>query len=175
MHPIKLRYVLILVIWLPVTAFAQLRKHGPPRQAADKASVRAQARQQASDTLSLPFWDDFSFASGHPSVSLWAISKTVFVNDDQGINPPSINVATFDGYNENGMPYSTVANEAGYGDTLTSLPINLAAVDLLYRNSIYLSFFYQAGGNSDIPNPGDFLRLEFRSTEGWKEIHKFEV
>jgi hypothetical protein len=171
-RPIKLFCVLFLVLWLPVTAFAQLRKYGPPRQFVD-TFLTQQARQHA--TLTLPFWDDFSFAKGYPVDLLWSVNTSVFVNDGQGINPPSINVATFDGYDENGLPYSTVAEETGYGDTLESQPIDLTAVLPQHRDSIYLSFFYQAGGNSDIPNPGDFLRLEFKSTEGWVEIYKFEV
>lgn len=173
-HLIKLRYVLILIIWLPATALAQLKKY-PVSQAPVKKQVVQQARQQAGEPLLLPFWDDFSFTTGHPVDSLWVVNRSVFVNNGQGIHPPSLNVATFDGFNENGVPYSTAINETSYGDTLTSQPINLAAVDAMYRNSIYLSFFYQAGGNSDIPNPGDFLKLEFRSVEGWREIHKFEV
>lgn len=172
MRPIKLLCVLFLVLWLPVTAFAQLRKYGPPRQFVD-TSLTQQARQHA--TLTLPFWDDFSFAKGYPVDLLWSVNTSVFVNDGQGINPPSINVATFDGYDENGLPYSNVAEETGYGDTLESQPIDLDAVLSQHRDSIYLSFFYQAGGNSDIPNPGDFLKLEFKSTEGWVEIYKFEV
>lgn len=175
MHPIKLRYVLFLLIWLPVAAFAQLKKYGPGRQAPAKISVSQQTRQQAGEPLSLPFWDDFSFASGYPVDSLWAINHSVFVNDGQGINPPSLNVATFDGYNENGLPYSSVPDETGYADTLESQPIKLADVPPQYQDSVYLSFFYQLGGNSDIPNPGDFLILEFKTTEGWEEIHKFEV
>lgn len=176
MHPIKLCYVLILVIWLPVTAFAQLKKSAPARQAPDKeGSVLKHARQQAGEPLSLPFWDDFSNSIGHPDDSLWIINRAVFVNDGQAISPPSINVATFDGYNENGIPYSTVPEETGYRDTLESQFIKLADVLPQYQNSIYLSFFYQAGGNSEIPDPGDFLRLEFKSTEGWREIYRFKV
>lgn len=174
MRPIKLLCALFLVLWLPVTAFAQLRKYGPPRQFVN-TSLTQQARQHVTVPRTLPFWDDFSFATGHPVDSLWILNRSVFVNDGQGINPPSINVATFDGYDEDGLPYSNVAEETGYGDTLESQPIDLTAVLPQHRDSIYLSFFYQAGGNSDIPNPGDFLRLEFKSTEGWREIYKFEV
>jgi hypothetical protein len=174
-RPIKLLCVLFLVLWLPVTAFAQLKKYGPARQAPNQASVLKSARQQAGDPLSLPFWDDFSFSTGHPADSLWIINHTVFVNDGQAINPPSLNVATFDGYNENGVPYSTVPEETSYRDTLESQFIKLADVLPEHRNSIYLSFFYQAGGNSEIPDPGDFLKLEFKSTEGWKEIYRFKV
>lgn len=174
MHLIKLRYVLLLLLWLPVTAFGQLRKVALTRQAPDK-TFAARAKQKADAPLLLPFWDDFSFASGHPQDSLWVTNKTVFVNDGQAINPPSLNVATFDGYNENGIPYSTVSEETGYRDTLESQPINLNVVPAMYRNSIYLSFFYQAGGNSEIPDPGDFLKLEFKSTTGWQEIYRFKV
>lgn len=174
MYPINLRYALLLFICLPIPAFAQLIKLAPARHTPAKTTVHS-ARQLAGEPLSLPFWDDFSFANGHPSDSLWIINKTVFVNDGQAVNPPSINVATFDGYNENGMPYSTVAEETGYRDTLESQLIKLADVPAMYRNSIYLSFFYQAGGNSEIPDPGDFLKLEFKSTEGWREIHRFTV
>jgi hypothetical protein len=174
-HPIKLRYVLFLVIWLPVSAFAQLKKSGLAHQAPDKSSVLKHARKQAGEPLSLPFWDDFSRSTGHPDDSLWIINHTVFVNDGQAINPPSLNVATFDGLDENGLPYSTISEETGYRDTLESQFINLATVLPAHKNSIYLSFFYQAGGNSEIPEPGDFLKLEFKSTEGWEEIYRFKV
>lgn len=174
MHLIKLRYALLLAFCLPATAFAQLRKQGPARTAPIQTSIVKSARQQA-DALSLPFWDDFSFTSGHPVDSLWIVNKSVFVNDGQAINPPSMNVATFDGYNENGLPYSIIPEETGYGDTLESQPIKLGDVLPIYQNSIYLSFFYQAGGNSEIPDPGDFLKLEFKSENGWEEIYKFKV
>jgi hypothetical protein len=177
-HSIKLRYVLLLAIWLPVTAFAQLKKSGPARQTTAKASVTKNARMHAGDTLtlSLPFWDDFSVPDGHLAhPSHWIINEKVFVNDGQAINPPSINVASFDGYNENGLPYSTIPEDTGYGDTLASQFIDLDAVAAMYRDDIYLSFFYQAGGNSDIPNEDDYLKLEFKSDKGWREIHKFEV
>lgn len=174
MYPFNLRYILFLFICLPLSSFAQLIKLAPARHSPTKTTVLS-ARQLAGEPLSLPFWDDFSFASGHPSDSLWIINHTVFVNDGQAINPPSINVATFDGYNENGIPYSTVAEETGYRDTLESQFIKLADVPAMYRNNIYLSFFYQAGGNSETPDPGDFLKLEFKSTEGWIEIHRFTV
>lgn len=174
-HPIKLRYVLFLVICLPVTAFAQLKKYGPARQTPDKVSVLKNARQQAGVPIALPFWDDFSFTSGHPHDSLWLINNTVFVNDGQAIKPPSINVATFDGYDENGIPYSTIPEETGYRDTLESQLILMGDVLPEHQNSIYLSFFYQAGGNSEIPDPSDFLKLEFKSTDGWEEIFRFKV
>lgn len=169
-------YVLLLLLWLPAVAFSQIKQYAPARKASAKAPLAINAKRHTVNPVSLPFWDDFSFAKGHHADSLlWIVNDKVFVNDGQAINPPSINVATFDGYNENGRPYSTVALETGYGDTLESQPIRMADVPAQYRNAIYLSFFYQAGGNSEMPNPSDFLKLEFRSTAGWVEIHRFSI
>lgn len=169
-------YVLLLLLWLPAVAFSQIKQYAPARKASAKAPLAIHAKRHTVNPVSLPFWDDFSFAKGHHADSLlWIVNDKVFVNDGQAINPPSINVATFDGYNENGRPYSTVALETGYGDTLESQPIRMADVPVQYRDSIYLSFFYQAGGNSEMPNPSDFLKLEFRSTAGWVEIHRFTI
>ncbi|HMV09614.1 MAG TPA: T9SS type A sorting domain-containing protein [Cyclobacteriaceae bacterium] len=176
MQNLKTGYILLLFFWLPAVAFSQIRQYAPGRKAAPKTSIAVNAKRHAVNPVSLPFWDDFSFAKGHHADSLlWIVNDKVFVNDGQAINPPSINVATFDGYNENGRPYSTVPLETGYGDTLESQPIRMADVAAQYRDKIYLSFFYQAGGNSEMPNPSDFLKLEFKSTEGWVEIHRFSI
>ncbi|MFN8333762.1 MAG: T9SS type A sorting domain-containing protein [Cyclobacteriaceae bacterium] len=176
MQNLKTGYILLLFFWLPAVAFSQIKQYAPGRKASPKAAIAVNAKRHAVNPVSLPFWDDFSFAKGHHADSLlWIVNDKVFVNDGQAINPPSINVATFDGYNENGRPYSTVPLETGYGDTLESQPIRMADVAAQYRDKIYLSFFYQAGGNSEMPNPSDFLKLEFKSTEGWVEIHRFSI
>lgn len=167
---------LLLLFCLPVAAFSQIRLYGPARKAPAKVATFTTAKRHAINPVALPFWDDFSFANGtHADSLLWIDNDKVFVNDGQAINPPSINVATFDGYNANGRPYSTVALETGYGDTLESQPILLGNVPVPDRDKIYLSFFYQAGGNSEMPNPSDFLKLEFKSTTGWVEIHRFTI
>lgn len=169
-------YYLLLLLCLPVVAFSQIKQYGPARKAPEKVAPSINAKRHAVNPVALPFWDDFSFAKGtHADSLLWIDNDKVFVNDGQAINPPSINVATFDGYNASGRPYSSVALETGYGDTLESQPILLGDVPVQYRDSIYLSFFYQAGGNSEMPNPSDFLKLEFKSTTGWVEIHRFTI
>jgi Secretion system C-terminal sorting domain len=176
MQNVKSGYLLLLLLWLPAVAFSQIRQYAPGRKVSAKAAVSANAKRHAVNPVSLPFWDDFSFAKGYRADSLlWIVNDKVFVNDGQAINPPSINVATFDGYNENGLPYSTVSLETGYGDTLESQPIRMGDVATQYRDKIYLSFFYQAGGNGEMPNPSDFLKLEFKSSGGWVEIHKFTI
>jgi len=103
---------------------------------------------------------------------MWVNNKTVYVNSGQAINPPTINVATFDGLNELGLPYNSTDNlDYGYRDTLESQPIKMTEVTLPFRNSVFLSFFYQAGGHGEPPDPGDFLRLEFKKDDGtWVPI-----
>jgi hypothetical protein len=129
--------------------------------------------------LSLPFWDDFSFATNdYPEESLWFKSRQVLVSSEQAINPPSINVATFDGLNENGTPYTQNPNDIldfGYRDTLESQPIKMTEVGLAQRNSVFLSFYYQCGGNGEPPDPNDFLRVEFKSITGWKSVLTLNV
>lgn len=161
---------------MPAAAFAQLKQYGPGREPGVKTPALKTARLKAA-SLNLPFWDDFSSVTDQQADPLkWIVNGQVFVNNGQAINPPSINVATFDGYNQNGMPYSTDPLKSGAGDSLESQPIDLDVVDAMYRNSIYLSFTYQAGGNSEMPDPDDYLKLEFKSKDhGWIEMARYRV
>lgn len=138
------------------------------------SSYTASARTKTLTQLSLPFWDDFSFAqTQNPTLSLWNKSNQVLVNSEQGFNPPTLNVATFDGFNENGTPYTQNPNDIldfGYRDTLESQAIKMTEVNLASRNTVFLSFFYQWGGNGEPPDPNDFLRVEFKSINGWKSV-----
>lgn len=165
------------MLGVQAAGFAQLKQYGPAGNAAGKTPVSENAKQLAADPLTLPFWDDFSSVNNHqPDPLKWVVNDQVFVNDGQAINPPSINVATFDGYDGNGIPYSTDPLTSGLGDSLESQTIDLAAVAESYRDSIYLSFTYQAGGNSEMPNPDDYLMLEFKSKDhGWIEMGRFRV
>lgn len=104
---------------------------------------------------------------------MWINNRTVHVNSGQAINPPTINVASFDGLNELGLPYNSTDNlDYGYRDTLESQPIKMTEVLLPDQNSVFLSFSYQAGGHGEPPDPGDFLRLEFKKNDGTWEIIK---
>lgn len=115
----------------------------------------------AQTPLSLPFFDDFSTASGRPGLdqpdpTLWQPGSGVYINNTMAIGQPTVNVASFDGLQANGRPY--VQNNPlaqGYTDTLASLPINLAA--LAAADSVYLSFYWQAKGQGELPDPGDSL------------------
>src|SRR5665213_1024999 len=113
------------------------------------------------DTLSLPFFDDFSSGTSvYPDRNKW-FDKNVFINDGFAINPPTVGVATFDGIDSVGFPYSNTNLEYG-ADTLTSKYINLTANSLPTDSTIYLSFFYQSAGNGNTPDDGDSLILQFK-------------
>ena len=113
---------------------------------------------RTTNSLSLPFLDDFSYNSYFPDNLLWEDSS-VFVNRSYPINPVTIGVATFDGLDANGMAYDILASTQGKrADSLTSKAIDLSAVD-----SAYLLFYYQAEGLGDHPQTEDSLVLEFLS------------
>ncbi len=116
----------------------------------------------------IPFIDDFSFRSPYPDPDKWADS-TVFVNDGFGIHPPSIGVATFDGLGPDGIPYSNGANAHGRADSLTTWPLKLDG--LTPADSLYLSFFYQAGGYGNHPESNDSLVVQFLANNGqWRTV-----
>ncbi len=93
---------------------------------------------------------------------LWEPFSGVFINNSYGVDPPSVGVATFDGTDFNGLPYSATYS-VGYCDTLTSLPIDLSGIPLNQSNSVYLSCYIQAGGQAQQLNPDrtDNIVVEF--------------
>lgn len=127
----------------------------------------------------LPFWDDFSITSDSPdNIRVWGSdttlqwdynsSKNVYVNATLAINPPSYKVATFDGLDANGSFHP--GNDVGLADELTS-----TIIDLQGKANVVLSFYWQAGGNVEIPDEGDSLVLQFYSpnietNEGWRTV-----
>ena len=97
-----------------------------------------------------PSADDFD--------KIW-IDQDVFLNDNYAINPWTIGVATFDGLNEAGYPHDwTISGTSDWADQLTSKPIDLSQKGV--GDSLYLSFYYQAGGRGDAPELDDSLVLE---------------
>ncbi|UXP31437.1 T9SS type A sorting domain-containing protein [Reichenbachiella agarivorans] len=119
------------------------------------------------DTLELPFWDDFSWSLLHADSSLWNIenSQNVFINLTMAIKPPSIGVATFDGTNALGLPYSDETTALD-NDILESKPINLANLEA--ADNVYLSFYWQREGYAEKPEPDDSLFVSFlNADEKW--------
>ena len=113
------------------------------------------------DTISLPFFDDFSAGNSvYPDQTKWR-DKCVFINDGMAIDPPTVGVATFDGINQYGFPYFLTSLEYT-ADTLTSQFINLDSTTFSTDTTVFLSFFYQSSGNGNAPDDGDSLVLQFK-------------
>ncbi|WP_207431305.1 T9SS type A sorting domain-containing protein [Sabulibacter ruber] len=124
------------------------------------------------DTLSLPFFDDFAKTDGTPDAARWHSRGGVNVSNRFAANPPTIFAASFDGLKADGLPYGS-ANTAGPTDTLTSKPINLGFFQP--QDSIYLSFYWQAGGLVDAPDFSSSglysLQLEFKDASNtWASV-----
>ncbi|MCC6372439.1 MAG: T9SS type A sorting domain-containing protein [Bacteroidia bacterium] len=127
------------------------------------------AAKTNSTSTFLPFIEDFSYAPtrNYPVINKWTDS-TVYVNTGFALAPPSIGVATFDGLNKHGYPYSPTVinlNLSSKADTLTSQPINLSitanSLVLQPADKVGISFYYQAGGKGDYPELTDSLMLDF--------------
>ncbi|MCF8256955.1 MAG: T9SS type A sorting domain-containing protein [Flavobacteriales bacterium] len=130
--------------------------------------------QRASDTLTLPFFDDFAEpfsrenvpADLYPDTNLW-IGRSVYINNHMAVNPISIGVATFDGLDERGQAYGFGFAIPTASDTLQSKPIDLSSK----QDTVYLSFHYQAQGRGLAPAVNDRLTLEFKDTaNAWQEV-----
>lgn len=106
-----------------------------------------QAKQN--QALSLPFRDDFSYERSFPNPNLWSEAQ-VYINRTWAKSPISLGVATFDGLNEFGRPYKINGGDSAC-DHLSSQIIDLSNP----QDSVYLSFFYQAGGWGEPPAAGD--------------------
>ena len=141
-----------------------------PKEATEKK--KDSYRTQSIDPVVLPFWDDFSSVrDGYPKSNLWEFGKSVWVNDGMGINPPSLNVATFDGLDSLGKPYNVNDVLAkGFADKLVSAPIRMDLLSAADRTRIFISFFYEFHGNGEPPDVGDLLSLSFKNSSGGWEV-----
>lgn len=128
--------------------------------------------------LDLPFFDDFSYAdkTPYPSINNW-LDSNAYINYGFAKAPITLGVATFDGLNKKGYPYSinVPVSYSGVADTLTSRPINLKATNThtyVAADSLFLTFYYQAEGNGDAPEPNDSLSVDFwkPNQHKWKKV-----
>lgn len=125
------------------------------------------------DTLTLPFFEDFAENSHTPNPNRWT-GRQVWLNAGFAQSLPNIQSATFDHLDEWGQPYSALdQNDRSYADTLCSQPINLqfykdgsTTVNYKPSDSVYLSFFVERGGWGDSPESTDSLLLQFKTTTG---------
>lgn len=134
---------------------------------AGKGNTAGNARLKVQlEPLSLPFWDDFS--SGSIDSLKWQ-NRGAVASLNIGMDPPSIGVVYLDGVDGQGKAYSAALLENGEGDQLLSQQIELSS----YRpaDSLYLSFFWQAGGKAEMPDENDQLELYFLNANGeWVQV-----
>ena len=130
------------------------------------------ARLKDLGPITLPFWDDFSTSTQQVDTNWWDPNSQVQViaRPGIGINPPSLNVVTFDGVDAIGNPYSAGTSD-GYVDSLISRKIDLTRVQPDLRNSVFLSFYYQAKGLGEAPEELDSLILYMRRADStWRKV-----
>lgn len=113
----------------------------------------------ASDTLSLPFFEDFSGNSISPDPGKWE-DNNVFINNTYSNRQRTRGIATFDAINSRGQLYESSSSAGFMADQLTSQPLDL---EYPATASIWFSFMYEAGGLSDAPEAADSLSLQFYS------------
>jgi len=137
---------------------------------ANKSLSESTKSTQSADTLELPFFDDFSDSYIYPNSKRWE-DKFAFINNTYSVKQISAGVATLDALDSDGRLYETASSFVFEADHLTSKPINL---NYNSDDNIYLSFFYEAGGLSDKPEPGDSLVLQFwaPAEQEWFRIWK---
>lgn len=126
----------------------------------------------AADTLSLPFFEDFSGSSVTPDPQKWTDSY-VFINNTYSDRQITKGVATFDAIDDRGRLYETPTPAAFMADQLTSKPLNLSFAP---SSNIWFSFLYEAGGLSDAPEQGDSLSLQFYSpvSDTWYSVWRIQ-
>src|SRR6056300_1054547 len=95
----KFRFTLYF-LGIAIMGYAQVEEHSSALVNAPLGSFST----ESSDTIDLPFMDDFSYPSERPSEILWQDAK-VWINDQMPLFQNSLGVATFDGLNEFGFAY----------------------------------------------------------------------
>lgn len=152
--------VLLLLLGFSQEVLAQFQQL--PTPVSPSKSINKNLRQ-LENKLSLPFWDDFSTKG---------IDSTKWINEGATHSftvanaAPSIGVLLLDGVDERGRPYSNVLVEQGITDAISSNPIDLSSITSEEGNTVFLSFFWQAGGKAEMPDINDNLSLFFRDTLG---------
>jgi hypothetical protein len=137
-----------------------------------KGSQKINKGITSSDTLELPFYDDFSNQSVFPDIKKW-IDDYVYINNTYSDRQITTGIATFDALDNSGRLYETASSSGFKADQLTSQPVNL---NYSPSENIWLSFFYQAGGLGDSPESKDSLTLQFLAPDEntWYSVWKVD-
>lgn len=161
-------FYLLMFLIIAHCANAQLIVQPLKTEIVENARISSSQNQ----TITLPFWDDFSTSIGKLDTTWWTVGsqQQVLIKSGIGIDPPSLGVVTFNGVNVIGQPYLPSPTDGGV-DSLVSQYIDLTQVPSNLRNTVYLSFFYQFKGLGEAPEEEDSLILYFKNLDGsWDKM-----
>ncbi|MCM0042586.1 MAG: T9SS type A sorting domain-containing protein [Algoriphagus sp.] len=158
-----LQILLLLAFWsLSSPIYAQFITFGPIHRTSGALLLEKSPEARQATTVTIPFWDDFS--KGIQS-NKW-IAKGASYTETIGNKAPSLGMALFNGVDELGRAYSIQQKDQGESDYLTSVPLDLSGIDLPLKTSLYLSFYWQAGGKAEVPDSNDRLTLQVLTPAG---------
>jgi len=92
--------------------------------------------------------------------------KGVSYTETIGNKAPSLGMVLFNGVDELGRAYSLQEKDQGESDYLTSISLDLSGIDASQKTSLFLSFYWQAGGKAEVPDSNDRLSLQILTPAG---------
>ncbi|WP_192349432.1 T9SS type A sorting domain-containing protein [Algoriphagus sp. Y33] len=153
---------LATALFISTLAYGQLVEFAPIQNQKIKPQNPSAQQGRILENNTLPFWDDFS--QGIDTLK-WTVSGASYT-ETIGLNAPSIGMILLDGVGANGNPYSLSERDQGETDYLTSKPFDLSSLNSSDKESLFLSFFWQAAGRAELPDEGDQLTLQVLTPEG---------
>ena len=169
MKPIRLLQILLpLAFWsLSSPIYAQFVTFGPVHRNSSVAQLSETSPEARQGATTIPFWDDFSKGIQE---SKW-IAKGTSYTETIGNKAPSLGMVLFNGVDELGRSYSLQEKGQGESDYLTSVPLDLSGIIAAQKTSLFLSFFWQAGGKAEVPDSNDRLTLQILTPAGiWLSV-----
>lgn len=158
-----LQILLLLTFWsLSGPIYAQFVSFVPVHRNSGAPLSSTSPEDRKAATTSIPFWDDFSKGI---QPSNW-IAKGASYTETIGNKAPSLGMALFNGVDELGRAYSLQEKDQGESDYLTSVTLDLSEIDASQKSSLYLSFYWQAGGKAEVPDSNDRLTLQVLTPAG---------
>lgn len=158
-----LQFLLLLTFWsLSGPSSAQFVTFGPAHRTTSIGNPTSSPEARQAASAPIPFWDDFSKGI---QASKW-IAKGASYSETIGNKAPSLGMALFNGVDEKGRSYSLQEKDQGESDYLTSIPLDLSGIDVAQQTSLFLSFYWQAGGKAEVPDSNDRLTLQILTPAG---------
>ena len=159
--------LLLALLFQGGSGYAQFVEFGPIHRDFYKEPSTYQKQARTASSTSLPFWDDFSKGINSDKWQVAGASYTQTI----GNSPPSIGMVLFNGVDEKGRQYSLQEKDQGESDYLSSKAIDLSLIPTAKQASLYLSFFWQAGGKAEAPDINDRLSLQVFLADGtWQTL-----